>query len=95
MTSELDPVTSIEPNRDNIVRRPIVVIPVYNASNESIACLESVLRHTPADVRVLIIDDHGQDREFFEHLDKKRSSLRHRVDVHRPESNGGFLGSCN
>ncbi|MEY4228783.1 MAG: hypothetical protein RLZ84_1375, partial [Actinomycetota bacterium] len=73
----------------------VVVIPVYNAPSESIACLESVLRHTPADVRVLIIDDHGQDREFFEHLDKIRSSLRHRVDVHRPESNGGFLGSCN
>ena len=73
----------------------VVVIPVYNAPSESIACLDSVLRHTPADVRVLIIDDHGQDREFFEHLDKLRPSLRHRVDIHRPESNGGFVGSCN
>jgi len=74
---------------------PVVVIPVYNAPDESIACLDSVLRHTPTDVRVLIIDDHGPDRRFFEHLDESRSSLRHRVDVHRPRSNGGFLGSCN
>jgi len=74
---------------------PVVVIPVYNAPDESIACLDSVLRHTPTDVRVLIIDDHGPDRRFFEHLDESRSSWRHRVDVHRPRSNGGFLGSCN
>jgi GT2 family glycosyltransferase len=74
---------------------PVVVIPVYNAPDESIACLDSVLRHTPTDVRVLIIDDHGPDRRFFEYLDESRSSWRHRVDVHRPRSNGGFLGSCN
>ena len=74
---------------------PVVVIPVYNAPDETIACLESVLRHTPTDVRVLIIDDHGPDRRFFQHLDATRSSMRHRVDVHRTESNSGFLGSCN
>ncbi|MFM8857615.1 MAG: glycosyltransferase family 2 protein, partial [Actinomycetota bacterium] len=48
---------------------PVVVIPVYNAPDETIACLESVLRHTPTDVRILIIDDHGPDRRFFQHLD--------------------------
>lgn len=74
---------------------PVVVIPVYNAPDETIACLESVVRHTPSNARVVIIDDHGPDRRFFEHLEAIRSSISHSIEVIRPERNLGFVGASN
>ena len=74
---------------------PVVVIPVFNAPDETIACLESVVRHTPADVRILIIDDQGPDRRFFDHLDRVQPSIMHPIEVVRPDRNLGFVGACN
>lgn len=74
---------------------PVVVIPIYNAPDETIACLESVLRHTPDDVRILLIDDHGPDRRFFEHLDRISATISHPIEVVRPDHNLGFVGACN
>lgn len=74
---------------------PVVVIPIYNAPDEAIACLESVLRHTPTDVRILLIDDHGPERRFFDHLERVRPTIAHPIEVIRPEANLGFGGACN
>ena len=74
---------------------PVVVIPIYNAPDETIACLQSVLRHTPDDVRILLIDDHGPDRGFFDHLDRIRATIAHPIEVVRPDRNLGFVGACN
>jgi len=94
MTSPLEP-TEGATKDDHVVRRAVVVIPVFNAPDETTACLESVVRHTPADVRILIIDDHGPDRRFFEHLDRVRPNITHPIDVVRPDGNLGFVGACN
>lgn len=73
----------------------VVVIPIYNAPDESIACLESVVRHTPTEVRILLIDDHGPERRFFDHLASIRATIAHPIEVVRPEANLGFGGACN
>ena len=41
-----------------------IVIPVYNASVEVRACLESVLQHTPPNIDILIINDGSTDPEI-------------------------------
>jgi len=73
--------------------RTVVVIPVYNAPDETRGCLESVLRHTPSDVPILLVDDRGPDRDFFEWLGTQ--SPTHVVTVLEMSANSGFVGACN
>jgi GT2 family glycosyltransferase len=94
MTSRLESIKGATKD-DHVVSRAVVVIPVFNAPDETIACLESVVRHTPTDVRLLIIDDHGPDRRFFEHLISVRPGITHTIDVVRPDGNLGFVAACN
>ena len=74
---------------------PVVVIPVYNAPDETIRCFESIIAHTPTGVDVLVIDDCGHDRLAFELLESvaERSGLN--FTVHRMPTNSGFVVGCN
>jgi GT2 family glycosyltransferase len=74
---------------------PVVVIPVYNAPDETIRCFESIIAHTPTGVDVLVIDDCGHDRLAFELLESvaERSGLN--FTVHRLPTNSGFVVGCN
>jgi len=69
---------------------PVVVIPVYNAPDETIRCFESIIAHTPTGVDVLVIDDCGHDRLAFELLESvaERSGLN--FTVHRMPTNSGL-----
>ena len=74
---------------------PVVVIPVYNAFHDVLACVESVFRHTSSLVPVLIVDDAGGDSRAFglvrtasEQIDRTVLILHHAI-------NSGFVGSCN
>lgn len=75
--------------------RPLaVIIPVYNAFGETQRCLETVLEHSPAGVKVVVLDDaspQGVLRDFFP------STLVSdpRVTVQRNPQNLGFVGTCN
>jgi len=91
---EISPLTATT-TRSAVATPAVVVIPIYNAPDETIACLESVLRHTPNDVRILLIDDHGPDRRFFEHLEQVQPNIEHAIEVVRPDRNLGFVGACN
>ena len=74
---------------------PVVVVPVYNAPDETIRCFESLIAHTPAGVDVLIIDDCGHDRLAFELLDEVADQSGLNFTVHRMPANGGFVLACN
>ena len=74
---------------------PIVVIPVYNASEETIRCFESVVAHTPTGVDVLVIDDCGDDRLAFHVLDSMSAQSGLTFIVHRMPTNSGFVVACN
>jgi GT2 family glycosyltransferase/glycosyltransferase involved in cell wall biosynthesis/SAM-dependent methyltransferase len=76
-------------------RRPVdVVIPVYNARELTGRCLESVLRHAPADARVVVIDDASttegvaKDLQAFARRDQ-------RVVVLSNPQNQGFVKTAN
>lgn len=74
---------------------PVVVVPVYNASDETIRCFESIIAHTPAGVDVLVVDDCGNDRLAFELLDSVATQSGLNFRVHRMPTNSGFVMTCN
>ena len=74
---------------------PVVVVPVYNAPEETALCFESILKHTQQTVSVLIIDDCSPDRTFFSDLEKRGAQFAHNIVVLRLEKNQGFIGACN
>ena len=50
------------------IQGAIVVVPVYNAFDDCLACFESLLRHTNSNVAILVVDDAGGDTRALNHL---------------------------
>lgn len=73
----------------------MVVVPVYNAPNETIRCFESLIAHTPTGVDILIIDDCGLDRLAFELLESVAAQSGLNFTIHRMPINSGFVVACN
>jgi GT2 family glycosyltransferase/glycosyltransferase involved in cell wall biosynthesis len=74
-----------------------VVIPVYGAHELFVQCLQSVLRHTPEDVPIVVADDASVDpasRRFLERL-AVSSACRHRLVYVRQPANVGFAANVN
>ena len=40
---------------------PVIIVPIYNAVEETELCIESVLRNTPKAARIILIDDKSPD----------------------------------
>lgn len=74
---------------------PVVAIPVYNAFDDCLACFESILRHTPIDHPLLIIDDAGGDKRALHHLGAATGINERKIVLLRHQTNSGFVGSCN
>lgn len=71
----------------------VVVIPVYNAAAAAQACIESVLKHTHGNWRLIVIDDASTDPAIIPVL--ARFSGRHAINVVRNEANLGFTATAN
>jgi GT2 family glycosyltransferase len=74
---------------------PVVVIPVFNAPDETIRCFESIIAHTPTGVDVLVIDDCGHDRLAFDLLDSVSAQSGLNFTIHKMPTNSGFVVACN
>ncbi len=71
-----------------------IIIPVFNACDETRACLESVVRHTSPHHRVLVIDDASTDSRIPGLL--KEFADRHaHFRCHRMVKNSGFVATTN
>ena len=71
-----------------------VIIPVYNAFEEAVRCLASVIALSPEARRILVIDDASREGLFQEKL--RQSGIHDpRLEVIRNEVNLGFVKSCN
>lgn len=75
--------------------RDCVVIPVWNASAETIRCIESLDRHTPTEVPFIIIDDRGDDRAALERIVTHFSHAARTVVMVDMLENSGFAAGCN
>jgi glycosyltransferase involved in cell wall biosynthesis len=67
-----------------------VVVPVFNAPDETIRCFESLIAHTPTGVDILVIDDCGHDRLAFELLESVADRSGLNFTVHRMPTNSGL-----
>ena len=77
------------------IQGAIVVVPVYNAFDDCLACFESLLRHTNSTVAILVVDDAGGDTRALSHLKEAATVGERRVVILRHKTNSGFVGSCN
>ena len=74
---------------------PVVAVPVFNAYDDTVRCLESLLAHTPVETTLLLVDDAGDDRRFFGLLDSMGAEITHEIVVLANRKNKGFIQSCN
>lgn len=71
-----------------------VIIPIYNAYDEVIECLDCVEKFTSVNVRIIIIDDNSTDIRINAALNEF-SSRRENVKIIKNPKNLGFIGSVN
>ena len=77
-----------------MMRPCTIVIPVYNSFPETVTCLRSVLKHTPAAHRIVVIDDASPDGVLADFL--PANVLSHpRIELQRNPENLGFVRTCN
>lgn len=73
----------------------VVCIPLYGGHEHFVACLQSVLAHTPAEVQILVCDDASPDRRSEQHVEALAGGARHRLLYMRRERNVGFPANVN
>ena len=74
--------------------RYTVIIPVYNALDSLKKCLESVLKNTPKEVHVIVIDDASSDAEVMRYL-TELSIGRAQLELAAHRKNVGFVRTAN
>jgi len=76
-------------------RGPVVVIPIYNAHDDVLQAIESVLRNTPISAAILLVDDAGGDKRAFDKAAASPAIGDRLFVILRHVTNTGFVGSCN
>ncbi|MBB5208707.1 glycosyltransferase family 2 protein [Chiayiivirga flava] len=74
---------------------PIVVVPIFGASDVLDACLASLLRTLPQDARVLLCDDASPQPEIAPMLHAFARQAAFEVHIERRAVNLGFIGNVN
>ncbi|WP_323735685.1 glycosyltransferase [Methanosphaera sp. ISO3-F5] len=70
-----------------------IIIPIYNAYEETKACIESVLKYTTTPYELLLINDCSTDKRIEELLSKYQDYLN--ITVINNEQNQGFVRNIN
>jgi len=72
---------------------PVVVVPVFNACEDVVKCVESLLANTPPGVPILVLDDASTDARVPAALEK--FSIDKRFKFGRKLTNSGFVDTVN
>ncbi len=72
-----------------------IIVPVYNAPQEVEDCVNSVLRNTEANFKLIIIDDASPDPRIGTYLARLEQMNDQRIQVIRNQRNLGFIGTVN
>ncbi|HLK12694.1 MAG TPA: glycosyltransferase [Candidatus Binatia bacterium] len=72
-----------------------IVVPVHDAREATVACVESVLRHAVGDWRLVVVDDASTDAALREFLGRTAAAHPARVRLLRNKTNRGFVASAN
>jgi GT2 family glycosyltransferase len=76
------------------MKRVSIIIPVYNAFDVTIDCLQSVSIHSPTSVKVVVIDDASPSGILTSVVPENIKNDPRFVFI-RNDKNLGFVGSCN
>ena len=80
---------------DNILIREVVIfVPIYNAYEDTSACLKSLVENTNKCHKIILLDDSSTDERITE-LTNLISLTRENVEVYRNSENLGFVKNCN
>jgi GT2 family glycosyltransferase/glycosyltransferase involved in cell wall biosynthesis len=71
---------------------PVVVVPVFNAYQDALECVESLLTSVPRDTPILVLDDASTDERVATLAHSLRDSGQGYV---RKPTNSGFVGTVN
>jgi GT2 family glycosyltransferase len=71
---------------------PVIAIPIHNAYDDAIECIDSLRRHTPAHVPILALDDASPDERISSTL---KAIEDPRFFYFRKPENSGFVGTVN
>jgi glycosyltransferase involved in cell wall biosynthesis/GT2 family glycosyltransferase len=76
---------------------PVVIVPVFGAAEVARRCLDSILKHTPTDVPIILADDASPGPDITKLIDAlaAREDLAHTVFVLRQPANVGFVKNVN
>lgn len=77
------------------VESTIVVVPVYNAYDDTLRCAEALFQHTPENIAILFVDDAGADSRALKAINIAPRTLTRKVVILHHPANSGFVGSCN
>lgn len=72
---------------------PLIVVPVFNAYEDVVECIQSLLKNTPPDVPVLVIDDASTDSRIASNLPLLATAER--IRYLRKPFNTGFVDTVN
>ncbi len=72
-----------------------VVVPVFNAYEDFVLCIEGIERNTDVLVPVLVVDDCGPDRRLVEFIRRVSVLSKRQFVLLENGENLGFVGSCN
>lgn len=72
----------------------LILIPVYNAFQESLDCLKSVIKNTSKQVPIVIIDDGSPNGDFYSFV-KNKFEDKGNIIFKRATFNGGYVKASN
>ena len=72
-----------------------VVVPVFGAVDDLRGCVDSVLQHSGASYRLLLIDDASPGPDVLRYFDELRASRLEHVELLRNDANLGFTRTAN
>jgi len=72
-----------------------IIIPIYNAFDDMVACLDSVSQHTTKEARIILINDCSTDERIVQYLNQPEVTEREDIKVIQNKENIGFVGSVN
>jgi len=72
-----------------------IIVPVYNAAQHVERCINSVLRYTQSNFRLIVIDDASPEIEVSNYLSKLQQPANQHIQIHRNPHNLGFVGTVN
>lgn len=77
-----------------LTNKVTIIIPVYNAFEETKACIESVIDNTRNNYELLLINDCSPDERIKPYLDEMEEKYPQIRVIHSPENNG-FVATVN